>query len=357
MLKFLKYIIFFFLSFYFSEGLMASYTISKADYIWNTSIYPTEYQIFNFSITETGLGAAGNKGFSKGQTDNGIIIDLPDGFEFKTTGYIATVTATGTEVTINSLTFVSATRIKVKITTASTNIEYNVLNFNNFEIRAATSGASGIIYRSGGTLKVDNSTTLPASSESFGNLSAHEPMPIELLSFNAIYDDGDVLLNWATASETNNDYFTIERSIDANFFEPIIIIKGAGNSNKKIDYSTIDNNPPLGTIYYRLKQTDFDGSYKNSDIVGVKTNKDVEKMQVDQPFFDGSKLKVVIKNISPKLFVEIIDIKGSVCFFEIYNMLGQNMELNIDVGIIPIGSIYFLKIYSEKEIVVKKFVY
>lgn len=77
-------------------------------------------------------------------------------------------------------------------------------------------------------------------------------------------------LKWSTATETNNDYFLIERSKDGIEFESIINVDGAGFSTKKLTYSTSDNNPLSGLSFYRLKQVDFDGQFSNSEIVSVE---------------------------------------------------------------------------------------
>jgi len=102
------------------------------------------------------------------------------------------------------------------------------------------------------------------------------PLPVELLSFNANCDDGKVNLNWVTASETNNDYFTVERSKDESIFENVLNHSGAGSSNHIISYSAIDNSPYTGNSYYRLKQTDFDGTFTYSTVVPVSCGKEQE---------------------------------------------------------------------------------
>ena len=93
----------------------------------------------------------------------------------------------------------------------------------------------------------------------FRDLNTQTPLPIELLSFDAVADGDQVRLTWTTATEINNDYFTIERSSDGINFEPILLHEGAGNSQTVIDYERFDVRPMLGENYYRLKQTDFDG--------------------------------------------------------------------------------------------------
>ena len=77
-----------------------------------------------------------------------------------------------------------------------------------------------------------------------------------MISFKAVLANNNVLLNWSTASETNNDYFTIERSIDGINFRSVLTKRGAGNSTSRRNYEAIDDNPIEGQSYYRLKQTD-----------------------------------------------------------------------------------------------------
>lgn len=96
------------------------------------------------------------------------------------------------------------------------------------------------------------------------------PLPIELLSFTATaINNKTVQLDWITATEINNDFFTIERSIDAEHWENVLNTDGAGNSSINLTYQEFDNEPYMGTSYYRLKQTDFNGSYSYSQIEPV----------------------------------------------------------------------------------------
>tara|TARA_B100000809_G_scaffold265853_1_gene326069 strand:- start:19468 stop:21543 length:2076 start_codon:yes stop_codon:yes gene_type:complete len=98
-------------------------------------------------------------------------------------------------------------------------------------------------------------------------------LPVSLLSFKAraILNEGkyDVVLNWRTSSEINNDYFTVEKSIDVTDFEEVFKASGAGNSNDINNYIGVDEDPYEGVSYYRLKQTDFDGNVEYFEIVSV----------------------------------------------------------------------------------------
>jgi hypothetical protein len=95
-------------------------------------------------------------------------------------------------------------------------------------------------------------------------------LPIELLTFDAKVVGTQVAPYWTTASEQNNDYFTLERSSDALNFKQISTIAGAGNSDRLLYYNEINENPLNGTSYYRLKQTDYDGKSSYSKIVSVE---------------------------------------------------------------------------------------
>ena len=95
------------------------------------------------------------------------------------------------------------------------------------------------------------------------------PLPIELIFFKATPSGNGVDLLWATASETDNDFFTIERTSDLVEWEIVTTVAGAGNSEERIDYMARDEVPFEGVSFYRLKQTDFDGLFSYSSIERV----------------------------------------------------------------------------------------
>lgn len=87
------------------------------------------------------------------------------------------------------------------------------------------------------------------------------PFPVGLLAFDArVEKDGKVLCDWRTATELNNDFFTLERSKDGELYEEMGKIPGAGTSSTAQSYQWPDPLPHLGISYYRLRQTDFDGA-------------------------------------------------------------------------------------------------
>lgn len=95
-------------------------------------------------------------------------------------------------------------------------------------------------------------------------------LPVKLVNFSAELNQPSVKLKWTTATETNNDFFSIERSTDENQWTVIKKVKGAGNSNNLVSYEAYDDAPVSGTSYYRLAQTDLDGTTSYSEIKVVK---------------------------------------------------------------------------------------
>lgn len=141
---------------------------------------------------------------------------------------------------------------------------------------ACSAGASGFIQgrmlSTTGAVSTNSSiiyTTPPCITSSMSIIL----LPIELSSFTATVEISDVQLNWLTTTETNNDYFNIERSADGINFTSIHKIDGAGNSTQTLHYSTVDDTPLEGVAYYRLKQTDYDKKISYSNLVAVEFNK------------------------------------------------------------------------------------
>lgn len=138
------------------------------------------------------------------------------------------------------------------------------------------------------------------------------PLPVELLFFTAQLQDGKVVLNWTTASETNNGYFTVERSSDAKSMIPIATINGAGNSNAMLQYQNIDEQPLTGISYYRLRQTDYDGTAtfsKWAKVINAATDKE---LQIIKAVAKNNELSVTISCPGKTAYVlEVYDITGN----------------------------------------------
>ncbi len=94
-------------------------------------------------------------------------------------------------------------------------------------------------------------------------------LPVSLTAFSGKKMEKSILLEWKTASETNNDYFAIERSIDGRSFEQLTKVSGKGTTTETVAYAFEDEKPESATNYYRLRQVDYDGTESLSDIITV----------------------------------------------------------------------------------------
>ncbi|MEM9983682.1 MAG: T9SS type A sorting domain-containing protein, partial [Bacteroidota bacterium] len=96
--------------------------------------------------------------------------------------------------------------------------------------------------------------------------SGNTVLPVELTDFRAYQRDYRVVLTWETAGEINNHFFTVERSTDARMWQKVTRVEGAGTVQAPRQYESQDPAPPVGTIYYRLRQTNLDGSSTLSQV-------------------------------------------------------------------------------------------
>lgn len=145
-------------------------------------------------------------------------------------------------------------------------------NFTNAMVYAAGGGLS--FGYSGGVITVTgiSITHIPKDATRYitiGSLNATTPLPIELVSFTAECTGQDVLTSWTTASELNNADFTVERSTDGSNFHAVGSMAGTGTSSQMQQYAWTDHSPEPGVAYYRLRQTDFDGTSTWSPTVAV----------------------------------------------------------------------------------------
>ena len=179
--------------------------------------------------------------------------------------------------------------------------------------------------------------------------------PIELISFTAKSTDNGVEIKWSTASEWNNDYFEIERSLDAENFEPIARVAGAGYSNEVLNYSITDYDALQGVVYYRLSQTDYDGTKTSSFILPV-TIGDESSLQISNVITDDSHISFVYNNsIGGKTQIQLLDVTGKVV--KTREVSGDGSQL-IRFGMSDLShGVYVIHLTVNDETIVKKVVF
>lgn len=174
--------------------------------------------------------------------------------------------------------------------------------------------------------------------DSGGNIGI---LPITLLHFTAeVSKENHVELSWATASEENFDYFSIERSVNGENFEAIGQVKGSGNSSITRDYTFTDKFPAEGVSFYRLRSVDFDGYTEYFKIVSVSVNNIAQQVEIYPNPFSGHELSILSNLRSDSLNqVKILNSAGREVFASNLH-LGSN-HVNFDEKL-PKGLYYIV---------------
>ena len=184
-------------------------------------------------------------------------------------------------------------------------------------------------------------------------------LPIELIRFEAAKVNNDIVLSWTTATELNNDYFSLQRSVDGKEFSTIAKIDGAGNSNSIINYQYLDSEPLSGMSYYRLKQTDFDGKFAFSKIITVSFAYDNEANVAIYPNPTSSNINMYFDGFvnDNKVEMSIYSVNGKRVLTKAIP-LSKNGDGNISMNIeqlLPAG-VYIVRIIGENNIITNKII-
>jgi hypothetical protein len=198
----------------------------------------------------------------------------------------------------------------------------------------------------------------------FGSISSlQNPLPIELLSFEAIANSNHVDLKWSTASETNNSHFIVERSSNGKSWKEVVKVNGAGNSSQLLEYFEVDQKPLKGISYYRLKQVDFNGAYTYSRIVPVyfiastsgsegivvypnPVYREQKNINIQLNEFEGKEVLVVLRDLNGKEFYSKLMITESN-----NQIIGIPIDNTLAKGVYLITATSENKLYSKKVIV------
>jgi hypothetical protein len=193
------------------------------------------------------------------------------------------ITGTATNLMVDNLTFDNtlsyhySTEV-IRIGGAATNCTFQNCNWNldnglssndgDYEIYfySARAEANGVEY-----VQFNGITSFSTfGAGSFVNQPDGSVLPVELIHFSANPVNNEYIqLDWANATEINNDGFEVQRSLNGIDFQEISWVEGNGNSSSIIEYRLNDENISTNTYYYRLKQVNFDGEYSYSNIVSA----------------------------------------------------------------------------------------
>ena len=188
-----------------------------------------------------------------------------------------------------------------------------------------------------------------SGSNSFSyTLSCPVTLPVELLSFNAGCSEDAVIINWETASESNSDYFTVEKSTDGSNFYFVAKMNAAGNSSTVKKYSATDTEPHSAS-YYRLSQTDFNGATKVFPPVAVRScgNGNISA------FSNGNNVTLMINSKEDNNYnIVLADAQGRIILDKKEFFAAGNNKTTFPVN--ADNGIYILKVYNGTDMHVQK---
>lgn len=174
-------------------------------------------------------------------------------------------------------------------------------------------------------------------------------LPIELINFSASYLDNQVHLNWSTASESNNEQFTIERSSDGIYFIPVGKVKGAGNSRITKYYHFIDKENESHNTYYRLNQTDYSAHSTYSKIIVLRRDEKWGFEIFPNPSSNG---EFVIRSepiLETRIIIEVLDYNGKKLKEQKVNETIEKLDLSmLEKGM------YLIRYSNNGQLIYKK---
>ena len=219
-------------------------------------------------------------------------------------------------------------------------INNNGLFADDTPVPIAATSVGGNLYRFSGVSQLVNTRRFTLGTINY----AQTPLPIELLYFNARAEsDRTVSLGWATASEQVNSHFTIERSDDAATWEALMDIPAVGNSTNTTIYAETDRAPLPGLSYYRLLQTDMDGTTTVSGMVPVRIEEHHELLVFPDPAQDV--VNVVFDPAMGKADVQLINELGQTV--PVPTTQGEGLA-RLDVTRLPEGNYVVMVITAHR---------
>lgn len=179
--------------------------------------------------------------------------------------------------------------------------------------------------------------------------NSDNPLPISLLSFHVKQQNNvEVLIEWATASEINNDFFTLERSKDGISWDVLTFVNGSGTISQSKYYSATDTDPYSGTSYYRLKQTDFDGTFEYFSPVSIHIERNTEERFTLYPNPNNGNFRIDYQG-DQDVEIRIFDMQGRMIHSK---LLGARNINSVNLPQLPAG-LYNVVFYSD-EVVAQK---
>lgn len=155
-------------------------------------------------------------------------------------------------------------------------------------------------------------------------------LPVEMIRFSGKRDENNVILNWECATELNNAYFTLQRGNAPSDFQTIATIAGKGNSNSVTRYDFNDENVSKEILYYRLMQTDFDGTEHFAGLTIVDSREESGSMAMNMLYSDDGGIHFDLLNTTGEVNISIFALDGKLLYSRILKL--QDLNSHIDLN-------------------------
>jgi hypothetical protein len=276
----------------------------------------------------------------------------------------------GTIRTITSVADNGSGAYRITMASGPANLQYiqiagvtGVSNLNGYwqviRINATTFDLVGSMYTPGASfgssqVQVDQSKLKLGTSTYLGYSGCANPcapLPVKLVAFSAVKENGIAKITWQTIEEKNNDYYVIERSTDGIHFEHVTTVKGNRNSSSLITYNEYDYSPYAGISYYKLKQVDLDGSFTYSSIAAIQFNNETDWVIYPNPSKDGSFTIMSAFADNEIVTVTVTDVTGN----RVRNYDAGSYAQELKVSDLSSG-LYIVNIQTVSQLLSKKLV-
>jgi len=156
--------------------------------------------------------------------------------------------------------------------------------------------------------------------------SANMALPVSFSSFYAVKNNNDVVLTWSTAQELNNNNFEIQRSTDGTSWNVIAVVMGMGTTNTTTQYKYTDKNNTAATVYYRIRQVDFDNNFDYSIVKVIRSS---EAAPVTKVYASNSNVNIEFnKAITGNIMVRIISANGQLVAQQNFEQAAYRITMN-----------------------------
>jgi hypothetical protein len=312
---------------------------------------------YDYEVAGVGMDATGSNTSSASSISGGLSVAQASGFQngdYLLYGHTSAVNSTNTS-DVSGMTGANNGRWNriwyIDVTNAGATENINLvfdMSDAGTPVTPVTASNYVLLYRAGQSgswteLAVASSISgdqisfpgVTVTNDGYYTLGSHDivnsPLPIQLLDFTGQFNGSEVELSWSTATEINNDFFTVEKSINGQDFISLLELPGAGTSVGQKNYSATDYNPYPGRSYYRLDQTDFDRQVTQSHIISVATYSSPISMQL-YPNPASAFINVKISGNYPTVCLSIYNAQGESISFvfskteDVYTIVTQNFR-------------------------------